>query len=224
MSEPDEPASCAVLIPAFEEAATVATVIRVALEADVGPVVVIDDGSRDATATVAERAGAEVLRLDVNVGKGGAVAAGARARTEAVVVLLDADLTGLRPVHVRALAQPVRTGEVDMTRGVFEGGRWMTTAAQHVAPLLNGQRAIRRELLLEVEGLETSRYGVEVAITGHGRRRHWRTRDVALADVSQVMKEEKRGWWRGQRVRWRMYGEIVRQFVRESFQRNAPRR
>ncbi len=224
MSEPDEPSSCVVLIPAFEEASTVGAVVRVALDADVGPVVVVDDGSRDATAAAAERAGAEVLRLATNVGKGGALAAGARARSEAVVVLLDADLTGLRPDHVRALARPVREGEVDMTRGVFEGGRWMTTAAQHVAPLLNGQRAIRRELLLEVVGLERSRYGVEVAITGHGRRQRWRTCDVALAGVSQVMKEEKRGWWRGQRVRWRMYGEIVRQFVRESLQRNAPRR
>ncbi len=224
MSEREEPSSCVVLIPAFEEAATVAAVVRVALAADVGPVLVVDDGSRDATAAVARRAGAKVLRLSTNVGKGGALAAGARARQEAVVVLLDADLTGLQADHVRALALPVCTGEVDMTRGVFEGGRWMTTAAQHVAPLLNGQRAIRRDLLLEVVGLESSRYGVEVAITGHGRRHRWRTRDVPLPGVSQVMKEEKRGWWRGQQVRWRMYGEIVRQFLRESFQRNAPRR
>lgn len=224
MSDPTDPSSCVVLIPAFEEADTVAEVVRIAQAADVGPVVVIDDGSSDATADVAEDAGAEVLRLATNVGKGGALDAGARARSETVVVLLDADLTGLRPEHVRALAAPVRAGEVDMARGVFEGGRWMTTAAQHVAPLLNGQRAVRRTLLLDVEGLAASRYGVEVAITGHGRRRGWRTRDVPLPGVSQVMKEEKRGWWRGQRVRWRMYREIAVQFVRQTLQRNAPRR
>lgn len=220
MSESPDASSCVVLIPAFEEAGTVAEVVRVALAAGVGPVVVIDDGSADATAEVAQDAGAEVLRLGTNVGKGGALAAGARERTEDVVVLLDADLTGLRAEHVRALAEPVRAAEVDMTRGVFEGGRWVTTAAQHVAPLLNGQRAIRRELLLDVAGLASSRYGVEVAITGHGRRRAWRTRDVPLEGVSQVMKEEKRGWWRGQRVRWRMYREIVAQYVRQTLRRN----
>jgi glycosyltransferase involved in cell wall biosynthesis len=215
---------CVVLIPAYDEAATVTSVVRVALEAAQGPVVVVDDGSTDGTAAAARAAGAEVLRLETNVGKGGAVAAGAAARTEAVVVLLDADLTGLRPEHVRALADPVRAGEADMTRGVFAGGRWLTTVAQQVVPVLNGQRGLRRTLLLEVEGLATSRYGVEVAISDHAHRHAWRTRDVPLPGVSQVMKEEKRGWWRGQRIRWRMYAEIVRQALRQALQRNAPRR
>jgi glycosyltransferase involved in cell wall biosynthesis len=215
---------CVVLIPAYDEAATVASVVRVALEAGVGPVLVVDDGSSDGTAEAARAAGAEVLRLDANAGKGGALAAGAAARAEAVAVLLDADLTDLRPEHIRALAEPVRAGEVDMTRGVFAGGRWMTTVAQQVVPVLNGQRGLRRTLLLEVEGLATSRYGVEVAISDHARRHGWRTRDVPLPGVSQVMKEEKRGWWRGQRIRWRMYAEIVRQALRQALQRNAPRR
>lgn len=218
------PLDCVVVIPAYEERNTVANVVRVAAEAAIGPVVVVDDGSRDGTADAARAAGAEVLRLETNVGKGGAVAAAANARAEDVVVLLDADLTGLTADHVRALATPVRTGAVDMTRGVFDGGRWMTTVAQHMAPLLNGQRAIRRELLQAVPGLDESRYGVEVAITEHARRQRWRTRDVSLRGVSQVMKEEKRGWWRGQKVRWTMYWEILRQALRQAGQRNAPKR
>ncbi len=218
------PLDCVVVIPAYEERNTVATVVRVAAEAAIGPVVVVDDGSRDGTADAARAAGAEVLRLEANVGKGGALAAAANARAEDVVVLLDADLTGLTADHVRALAAPVREGAVDMTRGVFDGGRWMTTVAQHMAPLLNGQRAIRRELLQAVPGLDESRYGVEVAITEHARRQRWRTRDVSLRGVSQVMKEEKRGWWRGQKVRWTMYWEILRQALRQAGQRNAPKR
>ena len=215
---------CVVVIPAYEEQATVASVVRVAIDAGIGPVVVVDDGSGDRTAAAARAAGAEVLRLETNVGKGGALAAAANARSEAVLVLLDADLTGLTADHVRTLAAPVRDGEVDMTRGVFDGGRWMTTVAQHVVPLLNGQRAIRRELLQSVPDLAESRYGVEVAITDQARRHRWRTRDVSLRGVSQVMKEEKRGWWRGLRVRWTMYREIVRQALRQAGQRNAPKR
>lgn len=218
------PLDCVVVIPAYEEQSTVASVVRVALAAAIGPVVVVDDGSRDRTAEVARSAGAEVLRLEANAGKGGALAAAANARSEAVVVLLDADLTGLTADHVRALAAPVRDEEVDMTRGVFDGGRWVTTVAQHVAPLLNGQRAIRRDLLRSVPSLAESRYGVEVAITDHARRHRWRTRDVSLRGVSQVMKEEKRGWWQGQKVRWTMYREIVRQALRQAFRRNAPKR
>ena len=111
-----------------------------------------------------------------------------------------------------------------MTRGVFDGGRWMTTVAQHVAPLLNGQRALLRELLQEVPGLAESRYGVEVAISDQARRHKWRTRDVSLRGVSQVMKEEKRGWWRGLLVRLTMYREILGQALRQTRQRNARKR
>lgn len=205
---------CAILIPAYNEAGRVADVVRVALEADLGTVLVVDDGSRDNTADVAESAGAQVLRLEPNRGKGGAVAAGVRALDTDVVVLLDADLVGLKPSHLRDLAAPVLAGEVDMTRGVFEGGRWSTTAAQKMLPQLNGQRAVRRELLEGLPELETSRYGIEVVITDAARSDHWRTRDIAMPDVSQVTKEEKRGLLKGALHRARMYGEILRSLVR----------
>jgi glycosyltransferase involved in cell wall biosynthesis len=209
--------SCAVLIPAYNEAATVGRVVRVAVEAALGPVVVIDDGSADATAEVARRHGAQVLRLDVNSGKGGALDAGARRRSEAVLVLLDADLVGLEPRHVRDLAAPVLAGTVEMARGVFVGGRWSTTAAQRLAPQLAGQRAILRERLLEVPDLAGSRYGVEVAITDRARDASWRTVDVPLPGVTQVTKEEKRGFVRGFFVRMGMYLDIARQVLRRHF-------
>ncbi len=198
-----------VLIPALDEATTIASVIAVARAAEVGPVVVIDDGSTDGTAEVAAAAGAEVVRLETNHGKGGALAAGAGARQEAVVVLLDADLTGLRPTHVRALVRPVVAGRVDMTRGVFVGGRWATALAQQMLPVLNGQRALPRERLLAVPGLAESRYGVEIAIAEHAKAEGWVTLDVELPGVSQVVKEEKRGFVRGVLVRLRMYAEIL---------------
>ncbi len=211
-----------VLIPAFDEARTIANVIRSARAARIGPVVVVDDGSSDATSAVARRAGAQVLRLPDNRGKGGAVAAGLAARDEDVVVLIDADLVGLRAEHVRALARPVLSGEADMSRGVFSRGRWTTTAAQHIAPQLNGQRSALRTRLLEVPGLAESRYGIEVAITNHASAATWSTVDVTLEGVSQVTKEAKRGLLRGLLIRLKMYGEILRQLV--SPHRNMPKR
>jgi glycosyltransferase involved in cell wall biosynthesis len=217
---------CGVLIPAYDEATTVGTVVRCAVEAAVGPVWVVDDGSRDATASAARDAGARVLSLPRNLGKGGAVAAGAGAMPCDVVVLIDADLTGLTPAHVRALAAPVLAGEADMTRGVFRGGRWRTAAAQRLAPQLNGQRAVVRERLLAVPGLPGSRYGIEIVLTEHARREHWRCLDVPLMGVSQVMKEEKRGWLRGLGVRGRMYVDIfaallpLRRLLREPSRRS----
>lgn len=201
--------SCGILIPAYNEAVRLTCVVETALRAQLGPVLVVDDGSSDATAATAKRAGAEVLELPRNLGKGGAVYEGAAQLQTDVVVMVDADLTGLTEAHLRDLATPVLAGSVEMTRGVFTGGRWRTTAAQRLAPQLNGQRGMVRSRLLEVAGLKESRYGIEIAITEHARKARWRTLDVAMPGVSQVMKEEKRGVVAGFLIRLKMYREIL---------------
>ncbi len=218
-SSPNFERSCGILIPAYNEATRLGRVVETALGAALGPVLVVDDGSTDATADVAEDIGADVLRLPHNLGKGGAVFEGAKRLGTDVVVMIDADLTGLTEAHLHTLAKPVLEGAVEMTRGIFVGGRWRTTTAQRIAPQLNGQRGIVRERLLEVTGLRLSRYGIEIAITEHAKKARWRTLDVAMPGVSQVMKEEKRGVLLGFIVRLRMYREILgtlwRSFARE---------
>jgi glycosyltransferase involved in cell wall biosynthesis len=210
---------CSILIPAYNEAALVAGVVGVALEAGLGPVLVVDDGSADETAAVARAAGAEVLSLAPNRGKGGAVCAGLKRLDSEVVLLIDADLVGLTPAHLRRLAYPVLASEADMTRGVFSGGRWSTSLAQRIAPQLSGQRAVRRALLLGVADLESSHYGIELAITRHARRQGWRSRDVVLENVSQVLKEEKRGLVRGLVIRLGMYYDVLRIWLKSSLSR-----
>lgn len=205
---------CGILIPAYNEERTLASVIRVALQTNLGPVLVVDDGSSDQTSLVAQNAGASVLQLSPNQGKGGAVYAGAKLLQTPVILLIDADLIGLHPQHLQDLAAPVLRHNVDMTRGVFRGGRLATTLAQNLAPYLNGQRALRRDKLLGLEGLSSSRYGIEVLITQAASKESWRTKDIGLANVSQLMKEEKRGFWQGLRLRLRGYLEIIQTAVR----------
>jgi len=80
------------VIPAYQAARTLDAVVRAAREHL--PVVVVDDGSTDATATVAQAAGATVLRQEPNQGKGAALRRGFAHALEggAVAVLtLDAD-------------------------------------------------------------------------------------------------------------------------------------
>jgi glycosyltransferase involved in cell wall biosynthesis len=81
------------LVPAFQAEMTVGTVVA-GIRASVDRVLVVDDGSTDETAAEAERAGASVLRLERNGGKGTALRAGlARIHQSGAthVAFLDAD-------------------------------------------------------------------------------------------------------------------------------------
>jgi glycosyltransferase involved in cell wall biosynthesis len=88
----DKPTDIIAVIPAYQAAATLDTVVRQTLEHL--PVLVVDDGSSDDTSAVAEAAGAKVLRQESNQGKGAALRRGfAQALDQRVdaVLTLDAD-------------------------------------------------------------------------------------------------------------------------------------
>lgn len=167
------------LIPAFDsERRIAATVTATRSIPHVDRVLVIDDGSRDATADAARRAGAEVLVLPTNRGKGGAVAAGVAASPDAdVFLLVDADLQDTAAETARLLP-PVLDDEADLAIAVLppaagRGGfglvrdvaRWgirRSSGFETIAPI-SGQRAVRAELLRELTSAE--RFGLEVAMT-----------------------------------------------------------
>jgi glycosyltransferase involved in cell wall biosynthesis len=204
--------SAAAVVPAYNEESTIGSVVDALRGCKlVSDVIVVSDGSEDATAQVARRHGARVIELPVNMGKGAAMRVGLRATEADVVLFLDADLVGLTPRHVEELLRPVLAGYVDMTVGVFEGGRALTDLAQQIVPQLSGQRAVRRELLLELgEDLGYAGYGVEVALTRYLRRSGRTAQEVVLRQVTHRTKEEKLGLVKGLAARMRMYWEIVR--------------
>jgi glycosyltransferase involved in cell wall biosynthesis len=120
-----ETSDLAVIVPAFDEEARIASTVEAAAKvAGVDLVLVVDDGSADATARTAREAGAVVVRHARNRGKGAAMETGAAAvaaiearenRAEPRLLLfLDGDLEGTAALAA-PLAGPVRSGEADMT-------------------------------------------------------------------------------------------------------------
>ena len=200
----------AVIIPAFNEERTVGRVIRAARNSPgISQIIVVNDGSTDRTAAIAEKAGAKVIDLSANMGKGAAVATGVEAATAEIILLLDADLVGLRPSHIHALLQPLLQDEADMTVGVFTDGRKVTDLSQRLTPFLSGQRAVRREILEAVADLKSSGFGMEVSLSRFARKENLRVFYIPLRRISQIMKEEKRGIVQGFAARLKMYWEII---------------
>jgi len=201
----------AAIVPAYNEEQTIGPVIEALLECRrVEEIIVVSDGSDDRTAEVARRYPVKVLELEQNVGKGGAMKAGANETNCEVLLFVDADLVGLHTEHIEALLEPVLSGRTAMSIGVFSEGRRSTDLAQKLAPALSGQRAVRKDLFDQVPNLEHSGYGVEIALTQYAERHNVEIVRVPLPTVSQVMKEEKRGLVEGMRARLKMYWEIVR--------------
>ncbi|MFC4637115.1 glycosyltransferase family 2 protein [Deinococcus hohokamensis] len=200
-------ARVAVVIPAFNEEETVAGVVQAGLSLT-PDVVVASDGSSDGTARTAAEAGARVVELQENAGKGAALYAGLQATAADLVVMLDADLTGLTRTHLELLIRPVQNGELDMSIGVFEGGGFVTDWGNKLTPHLSGQRACRREWLLGVPHLGAERWP-EPAITAHLKATGARWDYVVLGQVAQVVKEKKRGFWKGAQARTRMYADLL---------------
>jgi glycosyltransferase involved in cell wall biosynthesis len=202
----------AAILPAYNEGKRVTEVAKVALRApSVDEVIIVNDGSQDDTSAVARGLrGVRVVDLPRNVGKGGAMTAGAAATTADILIFLDADLIGLKPEHIERLVEPVKTRRYDMAVGSFRGGRRMTDWAQKITPNISGQRAIRRGTFEQIPDLENARYGVEMQITKFCQHHRVKTQVVMIPGVTHPMKEEKLGVLRGVMSRAKMYSQIVR--------------
>ena len=213
----------AVVVPAWNEEQD----IQLVLDA-LGPiewltqVVVVDDGSSDATPRVAQECADKyptmsVLRLAQNQGKGCAMLEGIRTLTAEVetVVFLDADLIGLTEDHLKVLVDPVKNLDCDMSVAIFKKGYWRTDISQKFAPNLNGQRCLPLRAAEEaLIPLTESGYGVEIGLTLYARRKQWRIQYVDWPGMTHDMKEEKLGMIEGNRVRIMMYSQILAAWYR----------
>lgn len=195
------------IVPAYNEEKTVANVVEAIKGAQsVEEVLVVSDGSTDDTAQEARRAGARVIELRENRGKGQAMLQGvARARTE-IIAFFDADLIGLSSKHVETLVRSVLSGRKMMNVGLRNRGRVLNVVARHM-PLISGIRAMDRRVIEGVPSKYMKGYMVECALNYACRVRGYRYGTVAMSGIKIRHKYDK--VW---------FGRAVLQYVKMSWQ------
>ena len=138
------------VIPAYNEEMMIGSVIS-SVRPHVNEVVVVDDGSSDATGGAAREAGAIVVRHVINRGQGAALQTGmdvACLRQAEIIIHIDSD--GQHPAeHIPQLIDPIRKGEADVVLGsrflqpgsnVPRGRLWVLKAGLLFTRLMTGLR------------------------------------------------------------------------------------
>jgi len=187
-----------VILPAYNEEKTVASVIKTVQTLNyVDEIIVVNDGSIDATEKMAKEAGATVISHTRNRGKGAAIKTGFKNSKGDVVVFLDADLQKLNPQQVDKMIQPILNDEADVTKTKFkrEAGRVTELTAKPLLSFffpeikfeqpLSGQFAARRSFLNNIN-LEDD-YGVDVGIVLDADVMGARVKEVDIGNLTHSM-------------------------------------
>jgi glycosyltransferase involved in cell wall biosynthesis len=158
-----DPSVTSVIIPAFEEGASIAAVVNgLRRGADWKEIIVIDDGSGDDTAAQAGAAGAMVVRHPYNKGNGASVKTGIRQATGEWILIIDADgqhdaadatrlVAALGTYDLVVGARSAQTQATVVRRIGNAALNWIAgyLANRHIPDLTSGFRAARREYLVE---------------------------------------------------------------------------
>jgi glycosyltransferase involved in cell wall biosynthesis len=212
------------LIPAYNEERTIGEVLDriAALDLD-AQTIVVDDGSTDRTAEIAEEKGARVIR-QANRGKGAALRAAIPHVEGEIAVIQDADME-YDPADVPALIEPIVSGAADVVFGSrLSGGRpqraylfWHLVGNRFLSLLTNllfnttlsdmetGYKAFRADALRSLD-LREDGFGIEPEITGGVCKRKLRIYELPISYYGRSYDEGKKITWRdGFRAIWVLF-------------------
>lgn len=206
-----------VIVPAYNEEKTLSSVLTALLREvpNVYEIIVVDDGSKDATAQIAKEFSnrypqVRLLSQPQNMGKTAALRAGFAASTGDIVIVQDADLE-YDPVDIPSLIEPIDTGRAD----VVYGSRFMIRRASRVlyfrhflanqfltflsnmmtdlnmSDVETGYKAFRGEIIRNMI-IETRGFGFEIEVTAKIAKLKCRIYEVPISYYGRTYEEGKK--------------------------------
>jgi len=206
------------IIPAYNEERDIAGVLReLCSYRGFREVIVVDDGSSDATAQIAATFPVRLIRHETNRGKGAAMQSGVAATDAETLFFCDADMRGLSHGMLGSVLAPVLNGETDMVIAMRNWRMYYASFVITMLPILGGQRALTRALWEKIPHKYRERFMVETALNFYAR--YWGNgyHYTVVPGLTQTIKEKKRGLFNGFRARLTMIGEVALAQVRLQF-------
>lgn len=209
------------VIPCHDEGPRIQAVIKPVLRSKLlDEVIVIDDGSNDNTvAKILEFDGkVKLIRHKVNLGKAAAVFDGIKASKSDIIFMIDADLIGLKPVHVDYSIEQFIEKDLDMllmpvscSKSVNSFSKFTDFLGTLVGAdiVVTGERLLIREKVLPLTRKRKIGYGLEMYLNKMAKKCGWKT-DVILwkkgsGAPAQVLTVDKHGLVKGIQKEVRMF-------------------
>jgi glycosyltransferase involved in cell wall biosynthesis len=210
----------AAIVPAYNEEETLAEVLAVLKSTPrIGEILVVSDGSTDGTVEVARSAQLRAIHLRENHGKGTAMAVGVAHTDADILLFLDGDILNLTGSLLEQLLEPVLAGRSDMNVGVRNRGELLNAMQERNGPLLSGIRCLRREIFEAVPESHREGFAIETGLNWACRELGMRTTTIVMHNLKHLVKEKKRGLWRGMKARVRMFAAVFGAYLVLRFKR-----
>jgi glycosyltransferase involved in cell wall biosynthesis len=220
MSAASSPRRIAAIVPAYNEEETLAEVLSVLKSTSViQEILVVSDGSTDGTVEIARSLKLRAIHLRENHGKGTAMAVGVAHTDADLLLFVDGDILNLSGSLLEQLMAPVLAGASDMNVGIRNRGEIVNAIQQRTGPLLSGIRCLRREVFEAVPESHREGFAIETGLNWACHELGMRTTTIVMHNLKHLVKEKKRGLWRGVKARIRMFAAVFGAYLVLRFKR-----